>query len=79
MGMDPGFHRRDDNAGMTEWGESRLQVDRFRIPRNNKALTSYRWKTVSRLKGWGWTPVFTGVTEGCSISKALFTPGSFCR
>src|SRR4029077_3274377 len=23
---------------------------------------SYRWKTVSRLRGWGWTPVFTGVT-----------------
>jgi hypothetical protein len=27
MGMDPGFHRRDDNAGVTE-NKSQLQVDK---------------------------------------------------
>ena len=32
---------------------------------------SYRWKTVSRLRGWGWTPVFTGVTQGLDTRFSL--------
>ena len=29
VGMDPGFHRSDDNAGMTELKAARLPVDRL--------------------------------------------------
>jgi len=38
-GMDPGFHRGDDSVGMTEWGESRLQVDRFGTPRSGEGFS----------------------------------------
>jgi hypothetical protein len=50
------------------WGEMKIRhAGEYRHPGNGRR-PSYRWKTVSRLRGWGWTPVFTGVTikTGCA-------------
>jgi hypothetical protein len=51
IGMDPGFHQGDDKAGMTEWGESRLQVDRFGIPRLGARGCSIRGAGMNDLTG----------------------------
>ena len=58
----PNRHARAEPAPAKAWGGHPGDGQR----------PSYRWKTVSRLRGWGWTPVFTGVTISGNDGRAIF-------